>query len=68
MVKMPFDVYRNGPLTYRKTDTGFILYSFSEDRDDDGGKMGVSKEGKPYMWNSEGDAVFWPVTHLSGKK
>jgi len=69
MVKMPFDAYRNGPLTYRKTDPGFTLYSYGEDRDDDGGKTGVAEVGKPNMWNiGDGDAVFWPVTHLSGKK
>jgi hypothetical protein len=63
LIQMPFDIYRNGPLTYRQTDTGFTLYSFGNDRDDDGGKMGVSKQGKPTnMWNADdGDAVFWPV-------
>jgi hypothetical protein len=65
--RMPFDMYRNGPLTYRQTDTGFTLYSYGKDRDDDKGKMGID-EGKPNMWNADdGDAVFWPVTHPAKK-
>ena len=53
---MPFDFYRSGPLTYRKTEDSFILYSLGQDRDDDGGtpsKWGTPPEG--------GDQVFWPV-------
>jgi hypothetical protein len=60
--RIPFDAFRNGPLTYRKTDTSFILYSFGEDFDDDGGapsRWGTGKEG--------GDQVFWPVVHPAKK-
>jgi len=60
--RIPFDAYRNGPLTYRKTDNNFILYSYGEDFDDDNGtpsRWGTGKEG--------GDQVFWPVTHPAKK-
>ncbi len=60
--RMPFDAFRNGPLTYRKTDTSFILYSFGEDFDDDGGTP--SRWGRPPQG---GDQVFWPVTHPAKK-
>ncbi len=68
--EIPSDIYRQGPMTYKQTETGFILYSFGIDRDDDGGKMGKSEcSGNPYMWNEkDGDAVFWPVEQYSGKK
>ena len=67
--QMPFDIYRNGPLTYKRIDTCFILYSFGIDRDDDGGRMGISKEGRPNLWNLDGgDAVFWPIANNPGKK
>ncbi|MCD4832041.1 MAG: hypothetical protein K8R02_09625 [Anaerohalosphaeraceae bacterium] len=59
---VPIDPYSDEPLVYRRTDEGFTLYSFGSDFDDDGGKVGVDKKGKPKMWNTDdGDAVFWPV-------
>jgi hypothetical protein len=65
--RMPFDAYRNGALTYRKTENNFILYSFGLDFDDDGGKMETDEKGKPKLWSDkDGDAVFWPV--VEGKK
>lgn len=54
--EMPFDFYRGGPLTYRIIEDNFILYSFGQDFDDDGGmpsKWGSGKEG--------GDQIFWPI-------
>ena len=62
--KMPYDVYRNGPLTYRKTDNNFILYSLGEDLVDNGGKVIYNDKGQPRIWpQKDGDAVFWPVPH-----
>ncbi len=71
--QIPFDAYRNGPLTYRKPDDSFILYSFGLDFDDDSGKIGLDEEGRPKKWNTkDGDAVFWPVINpeknVSGRK
>ena len=57
--RIPFDAYRNGPLTYRKTDDSFILYSYGKDFDDNG--------GMPSQWGAGskgGDQVFWPVLNL----
>ncbi len=62
--QIPFDAYRAGSLTYRKTGDSFLLYSFGSDFDDDGGKTGADKKGRPQKWNTkDGDAVFWPVPH-----
>ncbi len=57
--KMPFDFYRNGPLTYKKTEGDFVLYSFGPDFDDDGGVSGTNR-GKSRKWADNGDTVFWP--------
>jgi len=55
--RMPFDAYRNGPMTYKKTEKGFTLYSFSNNFKDDGG------DGTFGKWHDDGDAVFWPVAY-----
>jgi len=59
--KLPMDPYSKSPLVYRRTDDGFLLYSFGADLKDDGGKLGLNREGRPRMWAEEGDWVFWPV-------
>jgi len=59
--ELPMDPYSDGPLIYRRTDEGFLLYSFGTDLTDDGGKLGHGKNGKPRMWADDGDWVFWPV-------
>ncbi len=59
--KLPMDPYSDGPLVYKKTDSGFLLYSFGMNLKDDGGKLGISSRGKPRMWMDNGDWVFWPV-------
>ena len=54
--RVPLDCYSDGPLIYKRTTDGFLLYSVGSDFDDDGGtpsKWGEGKEG--------GDQVFWPV-------
>ncbi|MFA5554528.1 MAG: hypothetical protein WCZ89_04875 [Phycisphaerae bacterium] len=51
--KIPLDPFSPNPLVYRKTGDSFILYSFAEDMDDDGGKHNEK-------W-TDGDYVFWPV-------
>ena len=57
----PKDLFGQGPLTYRKTDKGFLLYSWGADRKDDGGRLGTGSQGQPRMWADNGDWVFWPV-------
>ena len=57
----PKDPFGPGPLTYRKTDNGFLLYSWGANRQDDGGQWGTDSQGQPRMWADNGDWVFWPV-------
>lgn len=59
--KLPPDPYANGPLSYRKTNDGFLLYSWGENLTDDGGVQGLRQGGKPGLWADNGDWVFWPV-------
>jgi hypothetical protein len=61
--RLPMDPYSGKPQVYRRMDTDFILYSWGEDFDDDGGRhfdWGQHKEG--------GDHVFWPVQLLTPKQ
>jgi hypothetical protein len=54
--EQPIDPFSDKPLVYKRTQDGFILYSFGADFDDDGGrhsKWGAGVKG--------GDHVFWPV-------
>jgi hypothetical protein len=59
--KLPLDPYANGPLSYRRTNGSFLLYSWGENLTDDGGVQGLGQEGQPRMWADNGDWVFWPV-------
>jgi len=59
--KLPMDPYSDGPLVYRRTDSGFLLYSFGMNLTDDGGELGLGSRGTPRMWADNGDWVFWPV-------
>ncbi len=54
--ELPIDPYSDKSFVYKRTQAGFILYSYGGDYDDDGGqysKWGLGEEG--------GDQVFWPV-------
>ena len=66
--KLPMDPYSNGPLVYKRTDEGFLLYSFGINLTDDGGKLGLGSRGTPRMWADNGDWVFWPVPKPELKK
>jgi len=55
------DPYGPGPLSYRKTEDGFVLYSFGENMKDDSGEAARDEKGKIKQWADEGDWVFWPV-------
>ena len=39
--KVPLDLHGKGPLIYRVTDGGYVLYSVSHDGRDDGGSFGT---------------------------
>ena len=58
---VPQDPFGAGPLTYRQTTDGFLLYSWGENHKDDGGRLGTTSNGRPRMWANNGDWVFWPV-------
>jgi len=58
--KLPMDPYSDGPLVYRRTESGFLLYSLGTNLTDEGGKLGL-RGGRPKMWAHDGDWVFWPV-------
>ena len=57
--ELPIDVFSGKPLVYRRTDNDFILYSFAEDFDDDGGK-----HNSHWATAGDGDFVFWPVEKI----
>lgn len=59
--KLPMDPYGDSPLVYRRTDGGFLLYSFGSNLTDDGGELGLGSRGTPRMWADNGDWIFWPV-------
>ena len=59
--ELPKDPFGQGPLTYKRTNDGFLLYSWGEDRKDDGGQIGTDDQGQPYNRPENGDWVFWPV-------
>jgi len=64
--QLPRDFYSDGPMGYKITDDGFMLYSVGFNFEDDGGKMGTNPfNGKPRKWADEGDAVFWPIMTLA---
>lgn len=64
--KLPMDPYSDGPLVYRKTESGFLLYSLGTNLTDEGGELGL-RGGKPRMWADDGDWVFWPVVKPPAK-
>ncbi len=66
--ELPMDPHSDGPLIYRRTNGGFLLYSFGMDLTDDGGKLGLDSRGTPRMWADNGDWVFWPVPKPQVKK
>jgi len=58
---VPVDPYSDKPLIYKKVGQDFTLYSVGTDFEDDGGTVGKDKNGNVKMWETDGDAVFWPV-------
>lgn len=59
----PIDPYSDGPLLYKRTQKGFLLYSVGPNFEDDGGQIFYSERGRPITrgTNEDGDWVFWPV-------
>lgn len=65
---VPDDPFGAGPLSYRRTDEGFLLYSWGENLTDDGGVQGLGQDGDPRMWADNGDWVFWPVAGPANRR
>jgi hypothetical protein len=61
--RLPMDPYSDGPLVYKVTSDGFILYSWGANFADDEGEPGRDEEDRPKLWGDKGDAIFWPVRH-----
>jgi len=61
LTKLPDDPFSNGPLTYKKTTDGFLLYSWGSNLKDDDGQIARDEKGKPIKFANTGDWVFWPV-------
>ena len=61
LAKLPDDSFSPGHLTYKKTEEGFLLYSWGENLKDDGGQIARDEKGKPKMFADTGDWVFWPL-------
>ena len=59
--QIPIDPFSGGPLSYKKTEEGPLLYSWGENLTDDGGQVARDKKGKIKRFADEGDWVFWPV-------
>ena len=62
---LPADPFGKGPLSYKRTDDGFLLYSWGPNLSDEGGWPSTDQDGKPRMWTENNDWVFWPVTEKS---
>ena len=59
--QVPVDPFSDKPITYRKTDNNFLLYSWGVNLEDDGGQIARDEKGKPKWFPDENDWVFWPV-------
>jgi hypothetical protein len=62
LARLPNDPFGEGPLTYRRTAEGFLLYSWGQNLIDDGGWRGTGQDGQAHAWVDNGDDVFWPVS------
>lgn len=61
LTQLPLDPFSGGPLTYKKTKEGFLLYSWGSNLKDDDGVPSRNEKGKIKMFADEGDWLFWPV-------
>jgi len=59
--QLPIDSFSDKPLSYRKTEDNFILYSVGPNFIDDGGEYSRDSKGRIKNWLDNGDTVFWPV-------
>lgn len=65
--QLPVDPLTGGPLHYRLTEDGPLIYSVGGDGDDDGGRLPTSRGGRPDAGMAftltdpaDGDFILWP--------
>jgi len=59
--QLPIDSFADKPLSYRKTEDNFILYSVGPNFTDEGGVYSRDSKGRIKNWLDNGDTVFWPL-------
>jgi len=59
--QLPMDSFGGNPLSYRKTEDNFILYSVGPNFTDEGGEYSRDSKGRIKNWLDNGDVVFWPL-------
>ncbi|MFZ2147882.1 MAG: hypothetical protein WAV28_11740, partial [Sedimentisphaerales bacterium] len=59
--QLPMDPFSDKPLSYKKTEDNFILYSVGPNFTDEGGEYSRDSKGRIKNWLDNGDTVFWPV-------
>jgi hypothetical protein len=66
--QLPIDSFSDKPLSYRKTEDNFILYSVGPNFTDEGGEYSRDSKGRIKNWLDNGDTVFWPVPKPQAKQ
>jgi hypothetical protein len=59
--EIPRDPFAPGPLTYKRVEDSFVLYSWGENCRDDGGQRIADSHGRDLVLSNNGDWVFWPI-------
>ena len=59
--QLPIDHFVDKPLSYKKTEDNFILYSVGPNGTDEGGEYSRDSKGRIKNWRPNGDTVFWPM-------
>ena len=66
--QLPIDHFVDKPLSYKKTEDNFILYSVGPNGTDEGGEYSRDSKGRIKNWQNNGDMVFWPVANSEALK
>ena len=66
--QLPIDCFADKPLSYKKTEDSFILYSVGPNGSDEGGQYSRDRKGRIKNWLDNGDAIFWPAANSEALK
>ncbi len=66
--QLSMDTFSDKPLSYKKTEDNFILYSVGPNFTDEGGEYSRDSKGRIKNWLDNGDTVFWPVPKPQAKQ